>query len=331
MTTTNRSFIKAYRHDAAQPRRPARRSPALRRPCARVSRPRTCGDRRSPQRAVRRDLRSDRWLGRETGHNQAIGHNSHGGKAAVVVVHRRGRHRAARHRAGRQRLLSAGTTVASFQWPAVCRALSQQCGAQLDRVADLLIAQAKAGRSLIGVIGLRPAAARRRPPCAWPRDWPAAVGASSWWTATSPAAAGHLARGGADRRLAGRAQARRAARRRGDPRHRRSSRSVGAWRRKLAADPLRLVAGLQAVVTAGVLRHAYDVVLSTPARFSIPRRNRSSCWNWCATWASTASWRSPARHRADPRELATLADQLGRSGCELLGTIENRIAKPQAA
>ena len=29
---------------------------------------------------------------------------------------------------------------------------------------------------------------------------------------------------------------------------------------------------------------------------------------------------------AEPSELATLADQLGRTGCELLGTIENRIA-----
>jgi Mrp family chromosome partitioning ATPase len=33
----------------------------------------------------------------------------------------------------------------------------------------------------------------------------------------------------------------------------------------------------------------------------------------------------------EPRGLETLAAQLSRSGCELLGTIENRVAKPQAA
>src|SRR4051812_32903878 len=32
--------------------------------------------------------------------------------------------------------LEPGTTVASFQWPRVCRTLNQQSGPQLDRVAD---------------------------------------------------------------------------------------------------------------------------------------------------------------------------------------------------
>ena len=34
---------------------------------------------------------------------------------------------------------------------------------------------------------------------------------------------------------------------------------------------------------------------------------------------------------ADRRDLATIVEHLDRSGCELLGVIENRVAKPQAA
>jgi hypothetical protein len=34
---------------------------------------------------------------------------------------------------------------------------------------------------------------------------------------------------------------------------------------------------------------------------------------------------------ADRRDVATIVEHLGRSGCELLGLIENRIAKAKAA
>src|SRR3954465_2473543 len=49
-----------------------------------------------------------------------------------------------------------GTTVASFQWPKVCRTLNSQCGEQLDRAIALRGTQAAAGHSLIGVMGLFP-------------------------------------------------------------------------------------------------------------------------------------------------------------------------------
>src|SRR5262249_24492764 len=52
--------------------------------------------------------------------------------------------------------LQPGTTVASLQWPRVCRTLSLQSGPQLDRLVDLLRVQASAGHSLIGVMGLFP-------------------------------------------------------------------------------------------------------------------------------------------------------------------------------
>jgi len=49
-------------------------------------------------------------------------------------------------------VLQPGTTVASFQWPKICRTLTAQCGEQLDYVVDLLRTQADAGHSLVGVM-----------------------------------------------------------------------------------------------------------------------------------------------------------------------------------
>src|SRR5688572_15265510 len=50
----------------------------------------------------------------------------------------------------------AGTTVASFRWPAVCRALAQESAVELSGVADLLVEQAELGQSLFGVMSLFP-------------------------------------------------------------------------------------------------------------------------------------------------------------------------------
>jgi hypothetical protein len=50
----------------------------------------------------------------------------------------------------------AGTTVASFRWPAVCRALAQESAAELDSVADLLLDQVALGHSTFGVLSLFP-------------------------------------------------------------------------------------------------------------------------------------------------------------------------------
>jgi Mrp family chromosome partitioning ATPase len=52
--------------------------------------------------------------------------------------------------------LHPGTTVASFRWPDVCRVLSRQYGGELDRVAEVVSQHARAGQSLIGVLGLFP-------------------------------------------------------------------------------------------------------------------------------------------------------------------------------
>jgi Mrp family chromosome partitioning ATPase len=50
--------------------------------------------------------------------------------------------------------LRPGTVVASFRWPAVCRALSTQCRAELDNVVDKLLAHADEGERTAGLFSL---------------------------------------------------------------------------------------------------------------------------------------------------------------------------------
>jgi Mrp family chromosome partitioning ATPase len=98
---------------------------------------------------------------------------------------------------------------------------------------------------------------------------------------------------------------------------------------KAVADPVRLVSGLQAVVTAGVLRHAYDAVLIDAGAFSNPTQ-KSLVLAMVRNLGIDGVVAIAGPEPAEPRDLATLADQLARTGCELLGTIENRIATQAA-
>jgi Mrp family chromosome partitioning ATPase len=50
--------------------------------------------------------------------------------------------------------LRPGTTIASFQWPAACRKLLARHGQSLDRVLDVLFSHAGQGRTMVGVLGL---------------------------------------------------------------------------------------------------------------------------------------------------------------------------------
>ena len=172
--------------------------------------------------------------------------------------------------------LQPGTTVASFQWPKICRTLNQQCGPQLDRVADLLRAQAwrrpfarrrdgafpaRGGNDGCPVPGVASGATRVRPavPANHSRGWK-----------LLPSPNRGLARRRADGRLGGSA---RGTRRRlpmpsSVPRTTISTCWPSARRRPRIRKPL--AAGLQAAVTAGVLRHAYDLVLVDLGTFFDP-------------------------------------------------------------
>jgi Mrp family chromosome partitioning ATPase len=216
-----------------------------------------------------------------------------------------------------------GNTVTSFHWPEVCRVLSRHCGQKFGAVADLLITHANTGRSLVGVLGLTSGA-----------------GAST----VAMCLAARLAERGRRVILVD-----------GNFRRPRLAKSLeveltAGWQdvlkhgapltdavvratedhvdllalgEKIPNDPVKLVAGLQAVVTAGVLRHAYDHVLidagavldsaSQPIAFELIR-------NMGVDAAITVSGPSTT----DQSDISILAEHLHRTGCEYLGTIVNR-------
>jgi Mrp family chromosome partitioning ATPase len=224
----------------------------------------------------------------------------------------------------------AGTTIASFQWPSACRALAQRCASQLDGVADTLIAHAEAGRSLVGVVGLSArGGATTIAACLAARLASrgqriivvdgnfARPGLASLLEAESTAGWQDVLKHGAP--LAD------AVVRATD-----DGFDILALGSKRAGDPLRLVSGLQAVVTAGVLRHAYDLVLIDAGSIS-DAAQQSIVLALVRNLGVDAALAIAGPAPADPRDLATLADCLSRTGCELLGTIENRIATTHAA
>ncbi len=305
MTTTNRSFIKAYRHDTAETAPASRVIAGSARSSEVVRVPVTAGSvaRGSPDPALVPKKPLSSFISRS---------------GARPITDR-----------PETDFLRPGTTIASFQWPAVCRTLAQQCGRQLDRVTELLVAQAGAGRSLIAVIGLqrgrgattitlclaaRLAGRGRRiilvdGNFTNPRLAPAleAVPTTGWQEVLLHGAplADAVIRA-TDEQL-----------------------DVLALGAQPPADALRLVAGLQAVVTAGVLRHAYDLVLVDAGAFFDPA-SQPIVVALMRNMGIDAALAVGGPEPVDPRELATFAENLDRSGCELLGTIENRVAKTQA-
>jgi MinD-like ATPase involved in chromosome partitioning or flagellar assembly len=97
-----------------------------------------------------------------------------------------------------------------------------------------------------------------------------------------------------------------------------------------AKDPQALAGGLQAAVTAGVLRHAYDLVLLDLGTFFDPT-SQPILLELASNMGVDAVVAVTGPEPADPRDLATIVEHLDRSGSELLGVIENRVAKPKAA
>lgn len=226
-------------------------------------------------------------------------------------------------------ILRPGTTVAALGWPAVCRALAQHSGQELDRVADRLLAYAEQGGSLVGVLGLFPGrgcttaalclAARLatgdrriilvdgnlcRPRLA---TWLDVVPTVGWQDVLEDAASlPDAVIRATDDQL-----------------------DLLALVGESPADALRLASSPQARATAGVLRYAYDLVLVDLGAFFDPD-SQPSVLELVRSLGIDAVLAVAGPTPADPRDLATVAEYLGQSGCELLGTIENRAAKPQA-
>jgi len=217
-----------------------------------------------------------------------------------------------------------GTTVASFQWPKVCRTLNSQCGEQLDRVIDLLRTQADAGHSLIGLMGLFPrvgattatlclaARAARRvrrtvlvdANFCHPRiaAWLDAVPTAGWDEVlkhSSPLADAIVR--ATDERL-----------------------DLLALGSKPLKNPQTQAAGLQAAMTAGVLRHAYDMAIIDLGTFFDPA-SQPIVLELVRNMGIDSVVAVVGAEPVDRRDLATMVDYLEPIGCQILGTIENRM------
>ena len=317
MSTTNRAFIKAFRHDAAQPAGPASAPTptAEHAPTKRVTvgsvarsgdRPQQVADRSQHATTEKRPLSS--FIPREQPVVEPEVETPSDGQIDF----------------------QPGTTVASFHWPAVCRTLMQQSNIQLDNVVRLLMARAGVGHSLIGVLGLFPrigatttalclasrAASRgrrviladanfRSPRLASLLD---AVPTAGWEEAmkhTAPLADAVVRSTDDNLDLL----------------------AVGS---RLVKDPQPMVGGLQAAVTAGVLRHAYELAIMDIGAFFDPI-SQPVLLELVSNLGVDAVVAVAGPGPADRRDVATIIEHLDRSGCELLGIIENRSAKPQAA
>jgi Mrp family chromosome partitioning ATPase len=219
-----------------------------------------------------------------------------------------------------------GTTVASFRWPSICRSLAQQCRAELDGVGDMLLSEAEQGSSIIGIAGLFPGsgatttllalAARlalckrrillvdgnfQRPQLAASLD---VVPTAGWQEV-----------------LGGGAQLSDAIIRAAD-----DSIDVLALGANSPDDVLRLVAGPQVKASAGTIRRHYDLTLVDLGAF-FDATSKPIMLELIRNMRIGAALVVALSEETDSRDLGTLAEQLGRSGCELLGRIENRVAK----
>jgi Mrp family chromosome partitioning ATPase len=231
---------------------------------------------------------------------------------------------------GKDEFLRPGTTVASFHWPAVCRVLKQKCDSQLKSVVQQLVDESSAGRSLIGVLGLfagcgttttalclaATLAADRHRVILVDGNFSNPQLASSLEVVPTAGWQDVLKHGGALADAVTRAAD--------------DHLDLLALNNRKTEDAQRLLGGLQTVVTAGVLRHAYDVVLFDCGSF-FEAASQPIALELIRNTGIDAVVAVAGPEPADARDLENLHSHLSRSGCELLGTIENRIAKPHAA
>ena len=315
MSTTNRAFIKAYRHDAAQPKAAA--APAISSaiaPAVRAAAAVTVGG-SGPV-----DLR-----------DQASGALQPKGERRPLSAYISQPQAAPRKTFDPQSdVFRPGTTVASFQWPAVCRTLLQKGGSQLDHVVRILLSRADAGKSLIGVLGLFPK-----------------VGATTTALCLASRTAGRgrsvLVADGNFRspRIASMLDAVPTAGWEEALKHRApladavihstgDNLNVLALGPRPVKDSQPLAGGLQAAVTAGVMRHSFDLSIVDLGTFFDPA-SQPTVLELISNMGVDATVAVVGPDPADPRDVATIVEHLNRSGCELLGVIENRVIQPKAA
>jgi Mrp family chromosome partitioning ATPase len=98
---------------------------------------------------------------------------------------------------------------------------------------------------------------------------------------------------------------------------------------KAAKNPQPLAEGLQAAVNAGVLRHAYDLVLVDLGTF-FDATSQPVVLELARNMGIDTVVAVAGPEPADPRDMATIVEYLEPFGCQLMGTIQNRASKPHA-
>ena len=98
---------------------------------------------------------------------------------------------------------------------------------------------------------------------------------------------------------------------------------------KALRNPQNLATSLQAAVTAGVLRHAYDLVLIDVGTFFDPV-SQPIVLDLVRNMGIDSVVAVAGAEPADPRDLATIHEYFEPTGCQLLGTIENRVIQAAA-
>jgi Mrp family chromosome partitioning ATPase len=356
--TTNRAFIKAYRHDAAQP---APTPPTAARHAAGVSSTiqllaaaTDFGSAASGQRVswtvpfsesidvlppvATTFVGTTQTVG-DFDAGQAIAERTQQVANGIETLAGRkrplsayiGRQRAERRAAidSRSSTFRPGTTVASFRWPATCRTLAQRSNTDLDCVADVLLANADQGKSMIGLVGLFPGcgstatllalAARlairkrrillvdgnfERPQLATLLD---AVPTAGWQEVLGGAAplADAVIRADDD------------------------CLDLLALGANTSEHVLRLIASHEIESCANLIRLNYELALiDLGAFFDVAAR--PIMLELIRKLGIDAALVVCHPDETDLRDLDTLASQVGCSGCELLGRIENRVAKAHA-
>jgi len=330
MSTTNEAFIKAYRADTAglAAPRPAHLHQAATTAC------RTSVEIVSPDyapsaaaiglRPTRGPMPADNGLSPAPHFDRSTARRSTGKQPLSTFIAERA---APPHSAAA--VFVPETTVSAFHWPRVCRALWDQYRDQYERVAEILLAQRASQRSLIGVAGVRPG--------------------DGCTTSLLCLAMGLAAREASVILVDANFAAPRLA-------HRLGVEPTTTWQDVLARGvpvaeaviraaedhvdllPLGghtyhadgLAGGLQPAVTAGVLRHAYQIALLDLGPI-FDEEAIATTGQLIRNMRIDAAILVTDAHRTDAGELAAAGDMLRENGCELLGAIENRIANTQAA
>jgi Mrp family chromosome partitioning ATPase len=228
--------------------------------------------------------------------------------------------------------LQAATTVSAFRWPRVCQMLSSNCANRFQGAVDALLARADKGQSLIGVLGLdsghgctttllclaqQLAASNRR----------VIVVDANFAAPHLAASLGVELRTWQDRSPDARVW--QDVLERGVPIaaavvHSKSDRIDLLPLDDRPTNGPRLAAGLQPAITAGVLLDAYDLVLVDLGAILEPL-SQAAILELVRNMRMDAAVAVTGPGPTDPHALDLVGQLLSQRGCELLGTIENRV------